>query len=154
MSPTCKVRDRTETNTPINWNFGTYNVIYYEESTHIWINTGKTMKVVVVYQPPACVVWQNHEVLDFQPRSVTTLILGSIAYFSNILFLPPLYSPATNILPSKGYSSSWTVHQHLPSRLSTGSSAHLGAPCLRPWILIPHRLFTGSSSHLRVTHLQ
>ena len=36
--------------------------------------------IVVVYRPPASAVWQNHDVVEFQPLSATILILGSVAY--------------------------------------------------------------------------
>ena len=33
------------------------------------------------YWPPVCDVCPNYEVVDFQPQTLTTLDLGSVAYF-------------------------------------------------------------------------
>ena len=53
----------------------------------------------VVYWPPYHAVWPNHEVVELQPWSVTTLILGSVSYcYEGIIPVPP-------VLPYRHYTS-------------------------------------------------
>ena len=53
-------------------------------------------RIVVVYWPPVCSVWPNHDVVDFQLRSVNTLNLCSVAYCC----VPILMSPFPPLPPS------------------------------------------------------
>ena len=50
--------------------------------------------VVFVYWPLACAVWPNHEVVEFQPHSVTTPILVSVTYFYIAIIIVPLVCPS------------------------------------------------------------
>ena len=48
--------------------------------------------VIVVYPPPDCAVLPNHEVVEFQPRLVTTTSLGSVDYcYQTISPVPPVH---------------------------------------------------------------
>ena len=68
--------------------------------------------------------------------------------------MPPMSAPNAVKPPSKGDYASCPDLRHQPSHLHTGSSAHLGFPCLRTRIIIPRRLSTGSSAHLSVSCIQ
>ena len=61
--------------------------------------------------------------------------------------------PATRP-PSKRDSASYPVCQHHQSRLRTGSSIHMGVPCICSRIPIPRCISTGSSTHLSVALLR
>ena len=97
---------------------------------------------------PVCGLCPNHEVVIFQPRTVTPPYLASVVncYVATPFFLtrsallcPSLPSPW---FPSEGgdHTRTWPLFHILPSCSHTGSFYHMGVTCLPPSIpiLIDH----------------
>ena len=100
---------------------------------------------VLLSWPPVCGVCPNHEVVMFQPRTVTPPYLVSVvnSYLATPFFLtlsallcPSLPSPW---FPSGGgaRTCTWPLFYLLPLCSHTGSFSHLGVPCLPPSTPIP-----------------
>ena len=78
---------------------------------------------VVVYRQPVCAVWPNHEVVDLQPRSVTTPNVGSVNFCSvSIITVPPF-------LPYFRYTSLWGRVCLLPCPLTPPVAPPHGIIC-------------------------
>ena len=79
------------------------------------------------YWPPVCEVCPNYEVVEFQPRTLTTPDLGSVAYCYVLLLDPsyPLLLPS-KVLPPLPSSSVFPLHSIIfPPGRHTSPSHHI-----------------------------
>ena len=103
--------------------------------------------VYVWYRPLDCAVWPNYLVKLFQPRSVTTIDLGYVAYcyvpknIPNLTDLSPFWTQGSWLIPPSSPTHPFllvlTLFRPTPLRITPGYLSTLTSPGTR-WSSVAH----------------